>query len=180
MVRPPVLDRYRFYIINKLRRAVFLFAIYIPRGIRNRIESIVGFPLIQNTVTGHCYELRSGRASRVETQRRRRMRASKRDGELKFSGQRRRKASTRGRKWRSLVFKAGHDRTAASRSTTARRKRTRGGDEGEGSPEPKNSGDRVLALTDRHRSELILARAMPTHSKLNGTSSLPSASDRAR
>jgi len=52
-------------------------------------------------------------------------------------------------------------------------------DEREGSLEPKNSGDRVLTLTARHRSELILARAMPTHSELNGTSSLPSASDRA-
>ncbi|EGI66922.1 hypothetical protein G5I_04730 [Acromyrmex echinatior] len=53
-------------------------------------------------------------------------------------------------------------------------------DEREGSLEPKNSGDRVLTLTARHHSELILARAMPTHNELNGTSSLPSASDRAR
>ncbi|KYN01241.1 hypothetical protein ALC62_07860 [Cyphomyrmex costatus] len=52
--------------------------------------------------------------------------------------------------------------------------------EREGSLEPKNSGDRVLTLTALHHSELILARAMPTHSELNGTSPLPSASDRAQ
>lgn len=60
------------------------------------------------------------------------------------------------------------------------RGRGRGRGEREGSLEPKNSGDRVLTAR-RHRSKLILALAMmPTRSELNGTSSLPSASDRAR
>ncbi|KYN36029.1 hypothetical protein ALC56_09565 [Trachymyrmex septentrionalis] len=115
------------------------------------------------------------------------MRASKRDDELKFSGQRRRKTLTRGRKWRSLVFKAGHDRTAGRKQEhdgkeekDEEKEEEEEEDEREGSLEPKNSGDRVLTLTARHRSELILTRAMPTHGELNGTSSLPSASDRAR
>lgn len=53
-------------------------------------------------------------------------------------------------------------------------------DEREGSLEPKNSDDRVLTLIARHRSELIFVRAMSTHGELNGTSSLPSANNRAR
>ncbi|EZA58949.1 hypothetical protein X777_16908 [Ooceraea biroi] len=51
-------------------------------------------------------------------------------------------------------------------------------DEREGSLEPKNSGDRVLTLATAARNRFSLT--MPTHSELNGTSSLSSASDRAR
>lgn len=49
--------------------------------------------------------------------------------------------------------------------------------EREGSLEPKNSGDRVLTLA---AAQNRFSFTMPTRGELNGTSSLPSASDRAR
>jgi len=81
--------------------------------------------------------------------------------ELKFTGQRRRK-NIDGRKEVAIVSIQDWLRSNGrehkhggkkEKNEGGRRKGAR-----EGSLEPKNSGDRVLTLTARHRSQLILAR----------------------